>query len=181
MCFHFCVFFWIFCFVFLPPPPTLPPSLPLSCPTGPRDWVGHCSVPFGGRSDGVLSYTRISYRNISYHIVSSILVHSCTFIVLDYVVWHKFIPPCCMYLSDRVEYCAFLWLGREGEQLADMSTASPKVTTKCLVQRATAVRLQAIPVCSRVPPVCQHCSVRYLLGTTTSAIIQTRPVLVLSE
>ena len=42
-----------------------------------------------------------------------------------------------------------------------------------LAQRATAVQVQVQatgPVCSHVLPVCQHCSVRYPLGTPTSAI-----------
>ena len=45
-----------------------------------------------------------------------------------------------------------------------------------LAQRATAVQVQATgPACSRVLPVCQHSSVRYPLGSPTSAINPTVP------
>ena len=47
---------------------------------------------------------------------------------------------------------------------------------RIFAQRATAVQVHATsPVCSRVLPVCQHRSVRYTLGTPTSAIDQTAP------
>ena len=45
-----------------------------------------------------------------------------------------------------------------------------------LAQRAAAVQLQATALSVRVLPVCHHRSVRYPLGTPTSAINQTIPV-----